>query len=146
MIPQLFGACYTISSVVHISNINTLKSIHNAYFHSVIKYGIFSGGNYSNSGKIFILQNQIVRIMAGAYRRTSCRSLFKKLEILPAPCQYVLSLMKFIINNQKNCETNSSIHNIKWRNRHNLHRPNANPSCFQKSTLCAGIKTFNSTT
>jgi hypothetical protein len=41
MIPQLNGACYNISSVVHISNINTLKLIHNAYVHSVVKYGIF---------------------------------------------------------------------------------------------------------
>jgi len=34
----------------------------------------FWGGNYSNSGKIFILQKQM-----------SCRSLFKKLETLPIP-------------------------------------------------------------
>jgi len=68
----------------------TLISLHNAYFHYVIKYGILFGGNYSNSGKIFILQKQIVRIMAGAYPKTSCRSLFKKLEILSVPCQYIL--------------------------------------------------------
>jgi len=68
----------------------------------------FGGGgiNYSNSGKIFILQKQIVRIMAGAYPRTSCRRLFKKLEILPVLWQYVLSLMNFIIDNQENCEKN----------------------------------------
>jgi len=42
MIPNLSGACYAVRSMVHISdiNINTLKSIYYAYFHSVIKYGI----------------------------------------------------------------------------------------------------------
>jgi hypothetical protein len=28
-------------------------------------------------------------------------------------------------------------------NNHILHRPNANPSCFQESTVCAGIRIFN---
>jgi len=40
MICDLHGACYAIRSLVHISNINTLKSVYCAYFHSVIKYGI----------------------------------------------------------------------------------------------------------
>jgi len=40
MIPELPGACYTIRSVVHISNINTLKLIYCVYFHSVTKCGI----------------------------------------------------------------------------------------------------------
>jgi hypothetical protein len=52
--------------MVHISNINTLKSYYYAYIHSVIKYGIFFWGNSSNSGKISTLQKKIVRIMAGA--------------------------------------------------------------------------------
>jgi len=41
--------------MVHISNINTMNSIYYADFHSIIKYGIFFGGNSSNSGKIFTL-------------------------------------------------------------------------------------------
>ena len=67
-IPKLSGAYYAIRSVVHISNINTLKSI---YFHSVIKYGIIFGGYSSSSGKMFTLQKKIIRIMAGAQPRTS---------------------------------------------------------------------------
>ena len=66
MIPKLSGACYAVSFMAHISNINTHKSIYNAYFHCIIKYGIILGGNSSNSGKIFTLQNKIFRIVAGA--------------------------------------------------------------------------------
>jgi hypothetical protein len=71
-------------------------------------------------------------------------SVFKQLQILPVPCQYIFSLMNFIVSNEENFQTNSSIHNIKIRNKHDLHRPNANLSCFQKSTFYAGIKIFNS--
>ena len=47
--------------------------------------------------------------MAVAQHRTSCRILFKQLEILPVPFQYILSLMGFSINNQEIFETNSSV-------------------------------------
>ena len=73
--------------------------------------------------------------MAGAQPRTSGRSLFKQLEILPVPCQYILSLMHFIVSNQENFQTDSSIHNINTRNKHHLDRPNANLSCFQKQYI-----------
>jgi hypothetical protein len=82
--------------------------------------------------------------MAGAQSRISGRCLFNQLEILNVPCQYILSLMNFIINNQEIILTNSSIHHINTRNKQNLHRPNANLSCFHKSTFYAGIKVFNS--
>jgi len=143
MIPKFRGTSYAIMSVVRISNIDTVKSMYYAYFHSFIQDGIVSWGNSSNSWKIFTLQKKIVRIMAGTQPRTSCRSLVKQLEILPVPCQYILSLMNFIINNQKLLQTDLSMHNINTRNKHHLHRPHANLSCFQKSTFCAGIKIFN---
>jgi hypothetical protein len=79
-IPKLSGACYAITFIVHICNINTLKSIYYAYVHSVIKYGIIFWGNSSNGGKTFTLQKKIIRLMADAQPRTSCISLFKQLR------------------------------------------------------------------
>ena len=51
MIPKLSGACYVIRLMVHISNINTLKSIYSAYFHSIIKYGIIFGATLPTVGR-----------------------------------------------------------------------------------------------
>jgi len=62
MIPKLSEACNAVRSMVHINNINTLKSITNAHFHSIIKYGIIFCGNSSYSGKIFTAQKKTVRI------------------------------------------------------------------------------------
>jgi hypothetical protein len=99
MIPKLSGACYADRSMFHISNINNLKLIYFPYFHSIVQYGIIVWGNSTNSRKIFTLQKKAVRIMVGAHPRTPCRSLFKKLEILSLPCQYIFSLMNFLVNN-----------------------------------------------
>ena len=101
MIPKLTGACYAAKSMDHISNINSVTSIYCTYFHFIITHGLIFWDNSSNSGKIFTLQKKIIRIMAGAEPRTSCRSLFVQLEILPVPCWYIRSLMNFLIINQE---------------------------------------------
>jgi len=105
MIPKLSAACYAVRSMVQRQSVNKLKSIYYKYPHSVIKYGIIFLGTSSNSGKIFTLQMQIIRIMAGAQPRTSCKSLFKQLEFLPVSCLYILSLRNFIIRNQEIFQT-----------------------------------------
>ena len=95
---------------------------------------------------ILTLQKKIIRLMAGAQSRTPCSSVFHLNSYsfcLSVPCQYTISLLNFIINNQEIFQTNSSIFHINARNKQHLHRPNANLPCFQKSTFYAGINIFN---
>jgi hypothetical protein len=61
--------------------------------------------------------------MAGAKPRTSCRSLFKQLDILPLPLPYTFFN---ILHYQSGNFSNSSMHNINTRNKHHLHRANVN--------------------
>jgi hypothetical protein len=89
IIPKLSAACYAVRHVYHFVNQNTLKSIYFTYFHSIVKHGIICGGNSSNNRKIFTLQKKIIRIMVGAQPRTSSRKVFKNLEILSVPSQYI---------------------------------------------------------
>ena len=52
---------------------------------------LFLGSNTCNSRKMYSLQKQVVRIMAGAQPRMSCRTTFQQLQFLPVACQYILS-------------------------------------------------------
>jgi hypothetical protein len=131
MIPKLSVACYAVRSMFHISKINTLKSIYFTYFHAIIKHGIIFWGNSSNTRNIFTLQKKIIKIMVGAPARIPCRNLFKKLESLRVPGQYIFSLMNFFVNNQENFRTNSSVHSINTRSKHHLYKPITNLPCFQ---------------
>ena len=133
-----------VRQMYYICNNDTLRSTYFAYFHSIVSYGIILGGNSSYSKKLFTLQKRIIRIMVGAHPRISCRKLFTELEILTVPSQYIYSLMSFFIGNQEKFQTNSSVHNINTRNKHHLHRPVANLSCFQKGASYSGIRIFNS--
>jgi hypothetical protein len=97
-----------------------------------MKYGIIFWCNSTDSRKVFTLQKKIVRIMLGVKPQNSCRGLFKRLQILPLPCEYIFSLLNFIINNKEHFQTNSSVHSVNTRNKHNLNRPVANPDMFSK--------------
>jgi hypothetical protein len=101
IISELNPACYIVRQMYYICNSDTLRSIYFAYFHSIACYGIIFWGHSANSKKIFILQERIISIMVGAHPRTSCRQLFKKLEILTVPSQYIYSLISFFIGNQE---------------------------------------------
>jgi hypothetical protein len=117
MISKLSETYYALRLMFHIVNIDTLKSIYIAYIHSVVKNGIIFWVNSSNSKRIFILQKKIIRIIPDAKPRNSCRILFKKLEILPLPCEYIFSLKNFIINNPDLFQTNLTIHSDNTRNK-----------------------------
>jgi len=70
--------------------------------------------------------------MPGAEPRASSRGLFKRLKILPVPCQYILSLMLFIIDNPNNFQTVSEVHGPHTRSRNQLFIPNTNLTSVEK--------------
>ena len=72
------------------------------------------------------MQKRVIRIMYGAEPRASCKGLFRRLEILPVLCQYILSLMLFIRDNPNNFQTVSQVHELHTRSNYQLFIPNTN--------------------
>jgi hypothetical protein len=54
--------------------------------------------------------------MAVATPRNSRRNLFKRLEIVPIPCEYVFSLTNFTVNIQEHFQTNPAVCNVSTMN------------------------------
>jgi hypothetical protein len=73
----------------------------------------------------------------------SCRNLFKKLDILPLSCEYILSLMLFVIDNLNKFCSGLEVHGLNIRSRNQLYLPISNLSVFQNGTMCTGIRLFN---
>ena len=89
--------------------------VYYAYFHSILQYGIIFWGNSTRVHTVFRLQKRVVRVMSGVGLRPSCRNLFRKLNILPVACQYILSLMLFMVDNLENYPTNDHVHGLDTR-------------------------------
>ena len=80
--------------------------------------------------------------MAGCRYRDSCRKLFIKLEILPLPSQYILSLLMFMIRNKSQFLVNSEIHHINTRQNVNFHQPSVTMAKYQNGVYYVGAKLF----
>jgi hypothetical protein len=81
--------------------------------------------------------------MLGNKNRISCRSVFKRLEILPLTSQYILSLMLFAVNNKHLFIMNSENHTVSTRQLNKLHHPISNLTVYKREVHYIGIKIFN---
>ena len=72
-----------------------------AYFHSVLQYAIIFWGNSTHVHQVFKLQKRAVRVRSGIGPRSSCRNLFRKLDILPIACQYTMYIVFHVVHSRK---------------------------------------------
>jgi hypothetical protein len=79
----------------------------------MLTYGIVFWGTSTNTDKLCKLQERVIRIMTGQGVRTSCRDLFKEMQILPLKSQYIFSILLFIIKIKKLFISNYDSHNIR---------------------------------
>ena len=99
---KLNKACYAIRAVKSCMSPDVLRTIYFSYVHSVNSYGIIFWGNSCFSTNIFKIQKRIIRIITNTGRRDSCRQLFKQLQILPLPSQYIYILYLFLLTRIEN--------------------------------------------
>jgi hypothetical protein len=107
---KLNKACYAIRAIKPFMTLNVLRTVYFSYFHSVMSYGIIFWGNSHLSNNIFKIQKRIIRIITINGKRDSCRNLYKQLQILTLPSQYIFSLLVFVVKNRDLFLSNSKIH------------------------------------
>jgi hypothetical protein len=95
------------------------------------------------SDNIYKIKKRIIRIITNSGRRDSCCDLYKKLQILPLPSQYIFSLLVFVNNNRSCFISNCAVHDINTCHNHNLHLPSTSLSLVQKGVLFSGSKIYN---
>ena len=122
---------------------NVLRTVYFPYFHSVMSYGIIFWGNSHLSTKISKTQKRNIRIINNKGKRYSCRQLFRILQILTFPSQYVFSLLVCVNKNKRLCLSKSDIHDINTRNIYNFPLPSTNLTLAQKGIYFPGSKVFN---
>lgn len=73
ILPKLSTACFAVRRLCHILNIDVLRMMYFAYFHSVMKYGVIFSGNSTNVCCVCTLQNRLIRIISDVGERYSVR-------------------------------------------------------------------------
>ena len=106
---QCFKGSYWLPLQENIS-VAILKMIYFSYVHLVMSYGITFWGNSHPSNSIFKIQKRIIKIITNTDIHDSCNQLFKQLQILSLPPQYIFSLLVFVNKNRGLFQSNSEIH------------------------------------
>ena len=137
---ELNKACYAIRAIKPYMSLDVLKMIYFSYVHSVMLYGIIFWGNSHYSDSIFKIQKIIIRIITNTGRRDSCCQLYKQLQILQLPSQYIFSLLVFVNKNRGLLLSDSEIHDINTCYNYNLHLPSTNLTLVKKGVLYSGSR------
>jgi hypothetical protein len=139
---KLGSASYAIRILKSFMPLTTLTNIYFSCFHSIMSYGINFWGNSTHSHFVFKLQKKVIRLITGIGKRDSCRDISKELRILPFYCQYIFSVLLFVIKNNEIFLTNSEIHSICTRHSANLHPPLLPLTKAQKGVYFSAIKIY----
>ena len=140
---KLNKACFAVRAIKPFMTSRVLKMVYYSYFHSIMSYGIIFLGSSHLSNNTFRIQKRIIRIITNRSKRDSCRQLYKQLQILTFPGQYIFSLLMFVIKYREFFPSHSDVHDRNTRYNSNLHLPTTNLKLVQKRVLHLGIKIFN---
>lgn len=139
---KLNRSYFVILNLSEIVGEEVLRMVYYAYFYSNLIYCIELWGNSIEINKIFKIQKRVIRLIAKVPPKTSCKALFKKYNILPVPCVYILRLILFVKKHMKYFSEQIK-NNGKLRNKQFFNYPTHKTSLFSNSVHYMGIKLFN---
>jgi hypothetical protein len=134
---------YIIQSLKNSISITTLRSIYFAIFHSQLRYGIIFWVGDTQSTKVFKLQKKVVRLICNVKSNTSCRELFRTLNILPVPCAYIMEIIYHIKLNKEGLKQNSTRCDHETHHRLDFQAQFCRTDIFKKSINNMGIKLYS---
>ena len=87
---------YALRMLINLTSIKTDPCTYFASVHSHICYGIIFWGNSPSSKLTFKIQKRIIRILSYSTRTTSCRPLYKALNIMLMSCGHIFETITFV--------------------------------------------------
>lgn len=96
---QLNTICYGFRNLKAVLDFSVLLSMYYGLFYSRMKYGILLWGRSSGVGRIFIAQKRVVRLIVGLTNTESCRTIFRRHNILTVHAIYIYECVLFFKKN-----------------------------------------------
>jgi hypothetical protein len=100
-----------------------IQNIYFTIFQALLQFGIlfWEGTGSELSIRIFRIQKRVIRSMVVASSRTSCRQLFKELNILTLASLYMFEVTCFIRKYCQSLKQNSQVHQHNTRRKLDIH-------------------------
>jgi hypothetical protein len=103
---------FMIKPLKEVLSLNLIRNIYFTKFHSLLRFGIlFWGGTGCElTTRILRIQKRVIRSMVGVNARTSCRQLFKEMNILTLVSLYIMEVICYVRKHHQFADLNSNIH------------------------------------
>ena len=131
----LNSANFALLSIRNMVTLKNLMQVYYAYFFSSVSFGILFWGcdnKWLNSN--FILQKRALRIMNNFPPDMSCRTQFKKMQMLTIPCIFIMACCVFRKQYPEFFSYNSDNHSYNTRNKDKVALPKHSTNILSKST------------
>jgi hypothetical protein len=121
------------------------RKVYFTKFQALLRFGILFWGRIVGelSIRIFRIQKRVIRSMVGVSSRTSCRQLFKELNILTLASSYILEVTCFIRKCSQSLEQNSEVHQYNIQRKLDIHIKLQKTEIYKKSVINMCTKLCN---
>jgi len=92
--------------------------------------------------RILRIKKRVIRSMVGVSARTSCRQLFKELNILTLVLLYIMEVISYVRKHHQFVELNSNIHAHNTRRKMDIHIQSYNTDLYKRSVINMGTKLY----
>ncbi|CAF4750832.1 unnamed protein product [Pieris macdunnoughi] len=140
---RLSSAVYAVRKIRYLTNVETARLVYFSYFHSIMSYGILLWGRAADIESIFILQKRAVRAIYNLRRCESLRELFKKINIMTVPCQFIYENIMYVRKNLHLFSKINERHNFSTRNKDKIAQPSFRLAKVQNSFMGYCVKCYN---
>lgn len=140
---RLSSAAYAVRKIRQLTDVDTARLVYFSYFHSIMSYGILLWGRAADIESIFILQKRAVRAIYNLRHRESLRELFKTINIMTVPCQFIYENIMYVRKNLHLFNKISDRHNFNTRNKDKLHQPSFRLAKVRSSFMGYCVKCYN---
>ncbi len=140
---KLQKCIYSIRYLKNMCGKNTLLIVYYSYFHSLIRFNIINWGNCSSISRVLILQKRVIRIIECLKYKDSCRTSFKKLNVLTVPNTYIYEMCCFVRKHFSYFNKNLRNHEYSTRKKNLLLPDTHRTTLYQKGAVFNGCKIYN---
>ena len=140
---RLSSAAYAVRKIRQFTDVDTARLVYFSYFHSIMSYGILLWGRAADIESIFILQKRAIRAIYELRRRDSLRELFKEINIMTVPCQYIYENIMYVRKNRHLFSKRGDRHHYNTRNRDQLVQPGFRLAKVDSSFMGYCLKCYN---
>lgn len=136
---------YLLKKLKRTSLQKTALLAYHGFVVSLLRYGLLLWGNSTDVKQAFIIQKKCLRALCGVGPLTSCRPLFKKLNLLTLTSLYILQAGIFVKEQHTLFEQMKNDKNsiVKKRDPTRLILPKCKSALFQKNCYLMTIRIFN---